>query len=238
MVRDRKRVVAILLAGGDGTRMNGIDKMMAYLGGKPLLTHSLEVLDACDEVDAIRLVVSELHEEDLTALGSATVKSTDLRVCVGGAVRSQSTLNGLRADARSGFEWALVHDGARPFLNKEILGRGLASTARFDAAIAAIPASDTIKIADDLGMVAETPPRRSVWMAQTPQIARFASLLDAHERLEERLHEFTDEASVLEQCGYPVSLYEGSQSNVKITTPEDLVRAESIIDALRVPSGP
>ena len=238
MVRDRERVIAVLLAGGDGTRMNGIDKMMAYLGGKPLLAHSLEVLDACDEIDAIRLVVSDLHEEELTALGAVTVKSTDLRVCVGGAVRSQSTLNGLRAEAHAGFQWAVVHDGARPFLTQEILGRGLASTARFDAAIAAIPASDTIKIADDLGMVADTPPRRNVWMAQTPQIARFANLLNAHERLEERLHEFTDEASVLEEVGCPVSLYEGDQSNVKITTPEDLVRAEFMIDALRVPSRP
>jgi 2-C-methyl-D-erythritol 4-phosphate cytidylyltransferase len=225
-------VVAVVLAAGSGSRMNGADKMMARLDGRPVLEWSLTVLDACDEIDAIQLVVPDHEDELLTRLGRAAVRQSEFRVCSGGPSRAFSALYGLRAASDGDFGWALVHDGARPFLTPDIVVRGLEAARATGAAIAAVPATDTVQISDEAGFIVESPQRRIVWMAQTPQIARLRILLDAHERLHDRLGDFTDEASVLREIGHAVAISEGSYSNVKITTADDLAMAEFTIDRL------
>jgi 2-C-methyl-D-erythritol 4-phosphate cytidylyltransferase len=212
--------------------MNGIDKMMAPLDGRPVLEWSLSVLDACDEIDAIQLVVPDQDDELLTGVGRAAVRQSEFRVCSGGPSRAFSALYGLRAASDGEFEWAVVHDGARPFLTADIVISGLEAAYISGAAIAAVPATDTVQISDEEGFIVESPPRRIVWMAQTPQVARLRMLLDAHERLHDRLGEFTDEASVLREIGHDVAISEGSYSNVKIATAEDLAMAEFTIDRL------
>ncbi len=232
MIRNRESVVAVVLAAGSGSRMNGMDKMMAPLDGRPVLEWSLSVLDACDEIDAIQLVVPDQDDELLTGVGRAAVRQSEFRVCSGGPSRAFSALYGLRAASDGEFEWAVVHDGARPFLTADIVISGLEAAYISGAAIAAVPATDTVQISDEEGFIVESPPRRIVWMAQTPQVARLRILLDAHERLHDRLGEFTDEASVLREIGHDVAISEGSYSNVKIATAEDLAMAEFTIDRL------
>ena len=232
MIRNRESVVAVVLAAGSGSRMNGSDKMMARLDGRAVLEWSLSVLDECDEIDAIQLVVPDHEDEFLTSLGRAAVRRSEFRVCSGGPSRAFSALYGLRAAAAGEYSWAVVHDGARPFLTADMVISGLEAAWASGAAIAAVPATDTVQISDEAGFIVESPPRRIVWMAQTPQIARLGTLLDAHERLRDRLGEFTDEASVLREIGHEVAIFDGSYSNVKITTTEDLAMAEFTIDRL------
>lgn len=233
MIRDRETVVAVVLAAGSATRMSGIDKMKARLDGRSVLEWSLSALDACAEIDAIQLVAPEGDDGILAGVGRAAVRRSEFRVCQGGPSRAWSTLHGLRAASEGGFAWAVVHDGARPFVTADIVTRGLETAYASGAAIAAVPATDTIQISDGAGIITESPRRESVWMAQTPQIARLDSLLAAHERLRDRLDGFTDEASVLRETGHAVAVFEGSYSNIKITTADDLEAAQLIVDRLR-----
>ncbi len=232
MIRNHETVVAVVLAAGSGARMNGIDKMTARLDGRSVLEWSLSALDACVEIDAIQLVVPDGDDELLAGVGRAAVRQSEFRVCLGGSSRAYSALYGLRAASEGEFAWAVVHDGARPFLTADIVTRGLEAASASGAAIAAVPATDTVQISDNTGFIAESPRRESVWMAQTPQIARLDTLLEAHERLRDRLGGFTDEASVLRETGQAVAVFEGGYSNIKITTADDLEMAEFIISRL------
>lgn len=211
--------------------MNGKDKLMALVGGRPVLAHCLGALVECGRIDAIQLVASRANFQDVQAMAAPIVLGKPLALCLGGPTRAHSVLCGLRAASGGGFDWAVVHDGARPFLTPAMVACGLAAAAGVGAAIAAVAATDTVKICDAAGRIISTPPRERVWLAQTPQIARFAALLRAHETQEHRLSEFTDEASILEESGYPVTIFEGSQANIKITDVDDLTRAEQIYRA-------
>ena len=232
MINSDETVVALVLAAGSGVRMSGIDKMRARLDGRSVLEWSLSALAASVEIDAIQLVVPEGGDKFLAGVGRAAVRRSEFRVCSGGPSRAWSVLHGLRAASEGGFAWAVVHDGARPFVSADIVTRGLEAASASGAAIAAVPATDTIQISDDTGFIAESPRRESVWMAQTPQIARLDALLEAHERLRDRLDGFTDEASVLRETGQAVAVFEGGYSNIKITTADDLEMAELIVNRL------
>lgn len=126
-------------------------------------------------------------------------------------------------------EYVAVHDGARPLVTPEMIEDGLRMSRVYGAAVSAVPATDTLKIVDRERLVVRTPLRSSVWHAQTPQFARFADLLGAHERQTAMLDLYTDDVSVLEAEGLPVRVFEGSRENLKITTPDDLDAAARIV---------
>jgi len=117
----------------------------------------------------------------------------------------------------------MVHDGVRPLVTAELIERGLAAAEETGAAIAAVPAGDTIKVAGEDEIVHQTPPRQNLWAAQTPQVFRYSILAQAHQRAQE---DATDDASLVERLGYKVKLYMGRYDNIKITTPDDLILAE------------
>ncbi|MDE2768689.1 MAG: IspD/TarI family cytidylyltransferase [Chloroflexota bacterium] len=125
-------------------------------------------------------------------------------------------------------DYVAVHDGARPLVTPALIEDGLRMARVYGAAVAAVPATDTLKIVDRDRLVVRTPLRSSVWHAQTPQFARFADLLGAHERQTAMLDLYTDDVSVLEAEGLPVRVFEGSRENLKITTPDDLDAAARI----------
>jgi 2-C-methyl-D-erythritol 4-phosphate cytidylyltransferase len=116
-----------------------------------------------------------------------------------------------------------IHDGARPLVTAELIQRGLAVARETGAAVAAVPVTDTIKIAGDDGIVRETPPRSNLWAVQTPQVFRYDIISDAYRQV---TAEVTDDASLVERLGYRVKLYMGSYDNIKITTPDDLALAQ------------
>lgn len=219
--------MAILLAAGSGQRF-GADKLRSPLGGRPLLAWALKTLAGSPAIGAVQLVGSESNLAWLADLAGEIGDAKLLDPCRGGRVRSQSTLAGLEA-AGGDWEWALVHDGARPFISRAMINAGLAAARAVGAAIAAVPAQDTVQIVDERGLIDQTPARSRAYLAQTPQIARRKVLLEAHRRFAAELERFTDEASLLRAVGQPVGIFAGDRNNLKITGPGDLALARAIL---------
>jgi len=119
----------------------------------------------------------------------------------------------------------IIHDGARPLVTRELIEEGLKAAQETGAAVAAVPVTDTIKIADDDRIVHQTPPRQNLWAVQTPQVFRIDIITNAYQKAK---GEATDDASLAEQAGYKVKLYMGSYDNIKITTTNDLLIAEAL----------
>jgi len=151
--------------------------------------------------------------------GEGWSKVTD--VCPGGRRRQDSVAAGLKLIKNC--EWVVIHDGARPLVTLDLIERGLAAARETGAAVAAIPVTDTIKVAGEDRIVRETPPRQNLWAIQTPQVFRVDIIIEAYQRAN---GDVTDDASLVEQSGYKVKLYMGSYDNIKVTTPDDLTLAE------------
>jgi 2-C-methyl-D-erythritol 4-phosphate cytidylyltransferase len=218
------KVCAIIVAAGDSQRMHGVDKVLALLGGKPVLAWSIEALQECPKVDSIVLVNSQKNQEPVRCLALEKKWTKVAEVCTGGKRRQDSVAAGLAL--LSGFEWVIIHDGARPLLTRDLIERGLEAAGETGAAVAAVPVTDTIKLAGDDQIVIETPPRSALWAAQTPQIFRFDIIKEAYKQAG---GDVTDDAALVEQIGFKVKLYPGSFENMKITTPRDLEIAELLI---------
>ncbi|MDP6665326.1 MAG: 2-C-methyl-D-erythritol 4-phosphate cytidylyltransferase [SAR202 cluster bacterium] len=219
-------VGVIVVAAGDSRRMDGLDKVFMPLGGMPLILHCLNAFEAAPEIQGIVLVLSESALER----GETLVREHRLAkvetVVRGGARRQDSVANGLRILSECDF--VIVHDGARPFVDRGLVSRALDAVAETGAASAAVPVKDTIKVAGPDMIVNETPDRRTLWAAQTPQAFRTATLRNAHERL---TGDVTDDASMVEALGVPVKLFLGAYENLKVTTHDDVALAESILSA-------
>jgi 2-C-methyl-D-erythritol 4-phosphate cytidylyltransferase len=218
------KVGAIIVAAGQSQRMKGLDKMLAPLAGKPILAWSIEVLQKSDRVDSIILVNSQKNLEAVRCLVLDRKWTKVAEVCLGGQRRQDSVAAGLRLlkDCMR----VIVHDGARPLLTQDLIDRGLEAVEETGAAAAAVPVTDTIKMADEDLTVIETPPRGRLWAIQTPQVFRFDTLAWAYRQTQE---DVTDDASLVELTGQRVKLYMGSYDNIKITTPRDLALAELLI---------
>lgn len=216
-------VYAILLCGGSGTRMGAeINKTLLPIGGVPGAVRAFRAF--AEETDGVVLVVKR-GEESAFQNAAAAYGLCPLAVVPGGEDRQASALAGLRAlpgDAQI----ALIHDGARPFISREVIRRVIESVRACGSGAAAVPARDTIKKADPTGRVIETPDRASLWQMQTPQGFFVRDLLSAHARAAAR---YTDDAALMEAAGYPVQLVMGDYRNVKMTSPEDLSMAQGML---------
>lgn len=220
------KVGAIIVAAGGSTRMAGLDKTFAPLLGRPLITHTLDWFEEFPQVSEIVLVLAAGSLD----LGRDLVRERGYRkvsqVCAGGERRQDSVRAGLSALEPG--RWVIVHDGARPGLDSTLLQRGLeAVTASPDgAAIAGMPVKDTVKVVNGNGLVTDTPPRETLWAAQTPQIFSYDLLCRAHEEFEGSA---TDDAMMVEALGCRVGMFPGSYENLKVTTPEDLAVMEAVL---------
>ena len=221
MKNKHQKVAAIIVAAGEGRRMGGVDKMFATLGGEPLLLRATRAFQECPLINQIVVVVGGDKEEKCRHLvaGEEWDKVTD--VCLGGRRRQDSVAAGLKRIKNC--DWVVIHDGARPLVTVDLIERGLAAARETGAAVAAIPVTDTIKVAGEDRIVRETPPRQNLWAIQTPQIFRGDIIIEAYQRANS---DVTDDASLVEQSGYKVKLYMGSYDNIKVTTPDDLALAE------------
>ena len=217
----KTRVGAIVVAAGSSLRMNGQDKILISLGSKPVLAWSVVALQKSPLVDRIVLVNSQSNLKSVECLVSDNKWNKVARVCLGGKRRQDSVAAGLKA--LDDCEWVIIHDGARPFLTQDLIKRGLEAARETGAAIAAVPVTDTIKLAGSDQIVIETPPRANLWAVQTPQIFRLSIIKGAYEQVVE---DVTDDAMLVEQAGNKVKLFQGSYANIKITTPQDLAIAE------------
>jgi 2-C-methyl-D-erythritol 4-phosphate cytidylyltransferase len=220
----RERVGAVIAAGGSSRRMDGVDKIFAAVAGKPLLWHVLRVFQACDGVDQVVVVLSDASVERGLRLVEEGGFSKVTAVCAGGRRRQDSVAEGLKRLDRC--DWVLIHDGARPCLTEELVERGLKEARQTGAAIAAVPLKETVKVVDAEGRIESTPRRESLWAAQTPQVFRLDLLEEAYRKTTQ---EVTDDASLVEASGHKVRVYMGLYDNMKVTTPEDLALAETIL---------
>jgi 2-C-methyl-D-erythritol 4-phosphate cytidylyltransferase len=221
---------AIVLAAGRGSRMNaGMNKQFMPILGKPLLAHTLEIFQACRQVGSIILVAGKGELELCRKLivepyGFSKVD----KLIEGGNERQESVYKGLLAlEADCGI--VLIHDGARPILPGDIIERCIEGAEKYGAVSAGMPAKETVKILDNKGFVKYTPQRELVWITQTPQAFRRDLIKRAHENAIAEGISGTDDASLVEILGEKVKMLESSYENIKITTPEDIIVAETLM---------
>ncbi len=229
--------VAVILAAGSGSRMKtDVKKQYMEIGGKPLVYYSIKAFEE-SAVDDIVLVVSRGDVDYVKKEIVEKYKFDKVTAVVeGGLARYHSVRLGLMAAAPD-CDYAFIHDGARPFVNREIIMRAMSAVREFKACVVGMPAKDTIKIADEKGFAASTPDRNLMWVVQTPQVFSYQMILDLYKRLDREEGDLmakginiTDDAMVVEYyTDTKVKLVEGSYDNIKITTPEDVAVAEAIL---------
>ena len=226
---------AIVLAAGSGKRMGTkIAKQYLEIDGKPLLYYTLLAFERSPRIDKIILTVgseeqiSYCQETILRPYGFQKVAS----VITGGKERYDSVYEGLKACQNC--DYVFIHDGARPFVTEEMIERGKKAVIAGGACVLGVPSKDTVKITDEEGFVESTPKRARVWNIQTPQIFSYPEIYSAYQKAkQEGMQGITDDAMVMEQYGsLKVKLEEGAYDNIKITTPEDILLAEQILETL------
>ena len=223
---EKQKYAAIVLAAGSGKRMNSkVHKQYLIIQNRPVLYYSLKAFED-SAVDEIVLVVGKGEEkfcrkEIVDKYGISKVKA----IVEGGKERYHSVFEGLKQTSDA--DYVLIHDGARPFVNQDIIRRCMQEVQKYQACVVGMPVKDTIKIADEGGYAKQTPDRKNVWMIQTPQTFSYALIYEAYEEmLKTEDAAITDDAMVLERTkGKKSKLIEGSYRNIKITTPEDLLIA-------------
>ncbi|MCG8467168.1 MAG: 2-C-methyl-D-erythritol 4-phosphate cytidylyltransferase [Gemmatimonadetes bacterium] len=220
---------AIIVAAGTGSRVGeGRPKQFLDLGGRPLLAWSVDAFARYVGIDEVVVVLPPAYAETPPNWLPKT-----LRVAPGGATRAASVRAGLAA-VGSDCAVVLIHDGARPFVTDDLIGRVLAGAAS-GPVVPAVPIADTVKVLDEEGRVVETPPREAIVGVQTPQGFPIQVLREAHARLGSDVG-LTDDAMMCERLGSRVSAVQGEAMNFKVTTPDDLARARWLVDAGLAPS--
>ncbi len=223
---------ALIPAAGMGKRMGAsINKQYLQLGGEPIVARTISVFEQCGFIDAIYLVtpadeIPYCREHVVEACGFHKV----VEIIAGGKERQNSVMNGLAAIRRRAGDddVVVIHDGVRPFITPDVLRESIDVARTCDGALVAVPAKDTIKTVRD-GIVTGTPPRETLWQAQTPQSFRFSVIHGAHLAAEREGFMGTDDASLVERNGGRIRIVTGDYRNIKITTPEDLILAEAFL---------
>lgn len=221
-------ISAIILAGGKGKRMGGrVSKQYIEVNGKPILYYTLKRFIECKSIDSITLV---LPEDEIEYCKKEILEKYSLNVdniVIGGKERQDSVYNGLKSIVNTSI--VLIHDGARPFVSNRIIEEGIEFAKIYGASAPGVMPKDTIKIKDEDGFSVETPSRERLISVQTPQVFKFNTILKCHEKIKKDNIVVTDDTMVAELYGNRVYLYDGDYTNIKITTPEDLILAERFV---------
>ncbi len=225
----QERVAAVIVAAGSSRRMEGRDKLWIPLAGRITLARTIDVFEASAIIDTVVLVLSNERIADAQALCQQEGWRKIANIVVGGMRRQDSVRIGLDtlAQVTPQCSWVMIHDGARPLVSPALLKAGLRAAQEYGAAIAGMPVKDTIKQVRQ-GMVHTTFDRSQLWAVQTPQVFSFPLIHAAHHAAEAE-QDVTDDAALLERLGQPVAIFPGAYENIKITTMEDLVIAEALL---------
>ena len=220
------KIICIMLAGGKG-------KQYLMLNDKPVLYYSLKAFEPY--VDEIIIVAAKGEEKYCyKEIVEKYAVNKVSKIVTGGAERYLSVYEGLKAvesESLTESRYVLIHDGARPFVDKEIIERVICKVKECKACIAAVPSKDTVKTVDEKGIVLNTPDRRNIWLVQTPQAFEAGAIKTAYEKaLMSGRNDITDDAMVMESFGeYKVNIVMGAYDNIKLTTPEDMLYGMAII---------
>jgi 2-C-methyl-D-erythritol 4-phosphate cytidylyltransferase len=225
----QEQVAAIIVAAGSSRRMEGRDKLWTPLAGRVTLARTIDAFASSPLIARIVLVLNSTRVAEAQALCLREGWQQICGIVVGGRRRQDSVRAGLDylTELAPETRWVMIHDGARPLVTGAILEAGLQSAQIHQAAVAAVQVKDTIKHAQD-GFIQSTLDRSLLWAVQTPQVFALSLIHQAHHSpLAEQ--DVTDDAALLERLGHPVALFPGSYTNLKITTQEDLLIAEALI---------
>ena len=224
-----KRCGAVIVAAGSASRMGGIDKVMAALGGKPMIARTVRAFQQCGAIADIVIVTRPDLIRPISALCAQMDKVR--MVVAGGQSRQESVALGLNALPK-GVELAAIHDGARPLITDAVIDRTVRAANSYGAAAPAVPVKDTIKVVRG-GLVTQTPDRASLQAVQTPQVFDFDLLRGALKKAAEDAAAVTDDCSAVERLGMVVKIVEGDERNLKVTTPMDLKIAEMLLEEMK-----
>jgi len=226
------KVIAIILAAGSGKRMNlKYNKAFIELDNKPILTHSISVFEKCDLIDEI-IVIGK--ESELDKIKKDIIDKYELSKVVnlisGGNERQDSVFNGIKnIDCELDDTIVVIHDGARPFLDVDVLEKSIEKTLTSDGCIVGVPSKDTIKVIEN-NVVKKTLDRNRLINVQTPQCFKLKIIKKAYEMGKKMGVKATDDSQLVENIGYKVEVVIGSYDNIKITTKEDLIIGEQILE--------
>lgn len=224
------KYAAIVLAAGAGKRMNSsIHKQYMELSGKPVLYYSLNAFEESPVTEIILVVGSgeiDYCKKEIVEKYNFTKVNY---IVEGGKERYHSVYEGLKTIKNA--DYVLIHDGARPFVDNDMIRRSLEAAEHYGACVVGMPVKDTIKVVNNEGFAQETPDRSSLWQMQTPQTFSYPLIYEAYQKvIAVGDNSVTDDAMVLEHAmGHAVKIIEGSYRNMKITTPEDLLVAEAFL---------
>ena len=220
-------VSAIIVAAGSSTRMGGINKQLERIDGTPVFVMSALKFERSDMVSEIVIAAPAEEVKNYEKLARDHGVSKLSAVVAGGDTRFKSVRNALEAVSPE-TQFIAIHDGARPLIATEEIERVFADAEKYNAAIAAVPATDTVKIIGEDGFIEDTVPRGKLYYAQTPQVFRRELYLSCIDKVGTRAETLTDDSSILEMCGERVHVTEIKCSNLKITRPDDLIAAAAI----------
>lgn len=226
-----KYISAVIAASGIGKRMNSkISKQFLCLKEKPILAYTIEKFDNNEYIDEIIIVAREEEKEYCfkEVVGKYGFKKV-INIVAGGAERQDSVYNGLLA-VNSLCQIVIIHDGVRPFVTDEDIIKSIEGAIKYSACVIGIPVKDTIKIVNREKDIIDTPDRSKLWAVQTPQTFLYELILKAYKKALEDNITATDDSMLVERLGYKVKIIEGSYSNIKITTPEDLKLAQILLE--------
>ncbi len=219
----------LIPAAGMGRRMGSErNKLLLSLQNRPLLAWTLLAASASQEISWIGIIGQSLDFPDFKEILMSLNLSKPIELIQGGDTRQESVYNGLQALPAQA-QQVLIHDGARCLATPQLFDRCAQALQNCQGLIAAIPVKDTIKIVDEQKVIKDTPDRRNLWAAQTPQGFEVSLLKDCHEQGRKLGWEVTDDAALFEMCQLPVKIVEGEETNLKVTTPVDLAIAEFIL---------
>lgn len=220
---------AVIVAAGTASRMGGIDKVMATIGGEPMIVHTVRAFQNCDAIKQIIVVT----RQDLIVPISDLCHQFDKvqAVMVGGSSRQESVEIGLGA-LSGDMKLVAVQDGARPLITDAVIDRTVRAAHTYGAAAPAVPVKDTIKEVRG-GVVASTPNRSTLRAVQTPQVFDADILKGALKKAKDDGVEVTDDCSAVERMGMSVKIVEGDERNIKVTTPMDLTIAEILLEEMQ-----
>lgn len=223
-------ISAIILAGGKGKRMGApVSKQFIEIKGKPIIYYTIKKFSENKKIDNIVVVLSK---DEVGYFKENILEKYNLKVdniVIGGTERQDSVYNGLKSLEDTNTDIVLIHDGARPFISDRIIDDGIKFAQVYGACAPGVMPKDTIKIKNESNFSVSTPERGSLVAIQTPQVFKFNEILECHEKIKINNIVVTDDTMIAEKFGYSVYLYDGEYTNIKVTTPEDLILGEKLI---------
>ncbi|WP_337886529.1 2-C-methyl-D-erythritol 4-phosphate cytidylyltransferase [Fischerella thermalis] len=220
----------LIPAAGTGRRMGSHrNKLLLQVRSRPIIAWTLLAAQASDQISWIG-IISQPHDwQDFKEIIADLQLTKPVELIKGGSSRQESVYNGL-VSLPANAEQVLIHDGARCLATPDLLNRCAEAICHCLGLIAAVPVKDTIKVVDENGIIQSTPERSQLWAAQTPQGFDVKLLKECHSQGVAHGWEVTDDAALFEKCGYQVQIVQGEETNLKVTTPQDLAIAEFILN--------